>query len=66
MMAGDFVAEWPGWCPECDSAIREGDVCRYNEADQVCHEECLTRQTGRRAPLAVCPRCHLTRPCEHD
>lgn len=66
MMPGDFVAQWPTRCASCSRPIDEGDVCHYTDSDEIVHVECYVRNPRPRVPLAVCPRCNLTRPCEHD
>jgi len=63
-----FTARYPGRCAACDDPIEPGEALRYDPDEQVVHADCdrptpATAAT-RRVPAAVCPTCHLTRPCD--
>lgn len=64
MAPGVFVAQFPGWCPRCDDEILVNDLCRYDRGEPV-HVQCPVDRVAK-VPTTVCPRCNLTRPCEHD
>lgn len=77
-----FTARHPGRCGSCDEPIQPGDEIGYAADGEIAHADCYeTREEPRpsipEGPFdspylaelrtrAICPFCHLTRPCEHD
>lgn len=60
-----FTAKYHGSCGECAVHISPGDTAGYQDDVLVC-EDCLTGPAVLRPNrrLDICPRCHLTRPCD--
>jgi hypothetical protein len=57
-----FTARYPGTCADCEDDIRPGEEIHTDGYGGFMHVHC--RQPDR--PVAICPTCYLTRPCEHD
>ena len=64
-----FRAQWDGACAaNCGNRIHPGDTVRYDDNDQLRHDEC----TPKRDPLelapseVVCGVCWLVKPCRCD
>jgi hypothetical protein len=67
-VSAPFEAQYPDRCGgDCGNRIEVGDSVRYVN-DVLVHVDCapVYPDQSHRLPLVVCPRCHLTRPCEHD
>lgn len=61
-MSRPFAARYYGRCEECDEHIVPEQIVRYNEYDQIVHDDCPTHE-----PSAVQPCCWLTIcDCEED
>jgi hypothetical protein len=63
-----FTARFPGRChADCGESIEPGDDATYVD-DQIVHLECAgaAELDHRRAerPAAICPTCHLAKPCD--
>lgn len=60
-----FRARWDSRCGSCHEHIRVDDFVRY-ENHVLVHDDCGDVYVAPERPVTVCPRCFLTRPCEHD
>lgn len=65
-MSHAFPARYDGTCAaDCGNRIHPGDLIRYDEDDQLVHDECVPApskfdiQPGE----VVCPDCYCIRPC---
>ncbi len=57
-----FRARYPGRCAaDCGTRIEVGDEVVYLD-DVVIHADCDTPTPEK--PVDICPRCHLTLPCD--
>ncbi|PVU81349.1 hypothetical protein DDP54_15725 (plasmid) [Cellulomonas sp. WB94] len=64
-MSAPFEARFAGLCAECDRRILPGDLVRFQD-DELVHDDHANDPPATRPDGPVCPRCWLTRPCEHD
>ena len=58
-----FPARYPGHCTRCDERINIGEPITYDE-DDVVHADCDAHYEAAVRPVAICPTCHLTKPCD--
>lgn len=54
-MSRVFKALYPGLCYECERGFGEGDPVRFDDDNDIVHDECPP--PARQA--AVCPRCFI-------
>ncbi len=52
-----FQAKYPGWCPNCDDRIAEGDEVRHSGAGELMHNLCVDDSEVR--DVTACATCHL-------
>lgn len=66
-MSRPFAARYYGRCEECDEHIVPEQIVRYNEYDQIVHDDCPTHAPLPDRPAVVCTTCWLTIcDCEED
>ena len=57
-MSGIFTARYGGTCDDCGEPIRPGALVRFKHGDRLLvHGKCPEVRP-------ICPRCHLTAPCD--
>lgn len=59
-----FEARFPGRCAACEERIAPGEQVRYSEDDELAHNRCEESNESHAAPIVVCDRCWLTKPCD--